>query len=188
MKLNGVNWKGPNELTLVLPRGDKEEDAIVIKARAILSYAEFIKLLPTPEPPIKMMRGGAKQPDFESPEYLQDVTAYGERKTQGMILQSLKATEGWVWEKVDMADPNTWSLYEQELSEFGFSQVEQQRIIGLVMDVNSLNQEKLDQARERFLSGMLDKLQNNGSHSQKAEVKITPSGERVSDKESVPQV
>src|SRR4051812_36152921 len=66
MKLNGKPLRGPATYTLVLPRGD--EETIVIQARAVLSYDEFHKLYPIPQPPNKIIRGGARMPDFEHPE------------------------------------------------------------------------------------------------------------------------
>lgn len=175
MKLNGKPLRGPATYTLVLPRGD--EETIVVQARAVPSYDEFHKVYPMPQPPNKIIRGGARMPDFEHPEYKGQMNDYGKKKTSWMILKSLQATEGWEWETVDMSDPTTWDGYEKELEEAGFADIERQRILGLVIDANCLNEKRLEEAREAFLSGRLQSTLLNGSVSQQDEAKNTPSGE-----------
>lgn len=174
MLLNGKRL-GPNVVTLVLPRG--EEEPIVIRAQAVLDYDEFNAIFPRPEPPVKIMRGGAKQPDFEAKSFLQEMQDYGLKRTQYMIIKSLSATEGLKWERVKIEDPNTWHDWENELKEAHISDVERQRIMAAVMEANALNEAKLEEARERFLSGKDQKVQSNGSTSQSGEAKTTPSGE-----------
>lgn len=177
MKYNGKKLEGPNVLELYLPRGDS---VILIRARAVLDYDEFHKLVPVPEPPVKILKGGAKVPDFEHPTYLVSMNQYGEKKTQWMFLQSLKATNGLEWEQVDLADPATWKNYEKELSDAGFSEQERLRILQLIITANALDEKKLEEARERFLSGTLPLLHAEQSSSQTNGASSTPSGELVS--------
>jgi hypothetical protein len=186
MKYNGKKLSGPNVAELILPRGSDE--VIVIKAQAVLDYSEFDKVCPQPEPPIKILRGGGRSPDFDNPSFIQDMGHWGNRKTSWMVLQSLKATEGLEWEIVELADPNTWGKWTIELQEAGFSEIERQRILNLVMDANALSEKKLEEAREGFLSGRLRLLHTEKSSSPMEDQKNTPSGELANGRVFVPQV
>src|SRR5262245_10101682 len=181
MKIKGKKLQGPNVCELYLPRG---EEILIIRAQAVLEYTEFNVKVPEPKPPIKIVRGGGKQPDFDNPMFLREMEDYGKRKMNWMILQSLKAWEGLEWETVDLADPNTWHLYEEELKDAGFSEIEKQRIVALVFDANCLNEKRLEEARERFLFAQT--VERNGAHSssQKDVRSTTSSGEPVKDSES----
>lgn len=175
MKIHGKSLREPTTLSLYLPRGD--EEVIEIKAKAVLSYDEFHKLLPIPVPPIQIARGKGKQPNFQDPGYLAELENYGKRKSTWMILQSLTATPGLTWEQIDLSAPHTWDLFEKELTDSGFSDIERQRILTLVMDANCLNESKLEEARERFLSGQVSGDQVNLSSSPKTDQANTLSGE-----------
>jgi hypothetical protein len=180
VKYGGKKLTQPNAVTLVLPREDATD--IVIRCRAVLDYEEFNKILPQPTPPTKVLRGGAKQPDFEHPSFKVSMNQYAASKTQWMVLKSIETGPDTIqWETVDMADTATWGNYEKELMEAGFSEIERQRILGAVMEANSLNESKLNEARERFLFGQLemDKKRPNESTSQNGVAKSTPSGDLV---------
>lgn len=152
MKFNG-EVPGPNVATLYLPRG--EDKILCIKAGAVLSYDEFHKVCPMPKPPMIRKKGASQAvPDFDHKDYIAAMDQYSKFKSQWMAVQSLKATPEITWDTVVPTQPETWANYETELQEAGFSEFERQRILGIIMEANALNDRKIDEARETFLSGL----------------------------------
>ena len=176
MKMMGKKLDRPNREIIAIPRADGED--VVFIAQAILSYEEFDALVPAPKPGIKVLKGGKRVEDFDSPTFKADVKAYSTKRYYWMVLKSLKETPGLEWETVDYADPSTWANYEKELRDSGFSDVECQRILKGVSDANCLNEEKVDEARKRFLAGTSpDQRETSSSH--QPELHSTSSGDVV---------
>ena len=75
-------------------------------------------------------------------------------KSKWMLLKSLDATEGIEWEKVKVSEPATWDLLEEELKDSGLNEVEIMRLYQAMMKVNSLDEEYLEEARERFFASV----------------------------------
>jgi hypothetical protein len=125
---------------------------LVFRAVAILDYKPFIALCPRPTPPEVMKRGGEKSVDTDDPKYGEAISKWATQKTNWMVLQSLLATEGLEFETVKEDDPETWNNYHKEFAESGFTESEINRIVNLVINVNGLDQSKIDEATERFLS------------------------------------
>jgi len=176
MLLHGKKLDGPKEEILVIPRQGGD---LVFKAKAILDYGNFDKLCPRPTPPQIVKPGGAKTTDPTDIDYLRKLDEWAQQKTHWMILQSLSATEELTWETIDLVNPNTWANYETELRQAGFSEAEGGRIISLVISANGLDQDKIDEATNRFLAAQ-EALQNAES-SQNTEQKTMPFGEPVKD-------
>lgn len=174
MKIHGKSLSGPNIEVVVFPRPSGD---VVFKAQAVLEYEEFTKLNPQPEPPKVMRRGGAVSADVTDKKYVEAHNAWAESRTHYMILKSLEATEGLEWETVVMADPETWPLYQQELTDAGFTAPDIARIVNCVVDACGLNQKKIDEATARFLAGQ-GQEQESGSSPSIAQ-KSTQSGEPV---------
>lgn len=168
MRLNGKKLQSPNLELIVLPRGDGEN--IILKAQAVLDMTVFEELCPRPEPGIITYKNGTRKPDEDNPRFRQLIREYGEKRTAYMILKSLEATPDLEWEICDISDPDTWLKYSEELKESGFSEVEINRIIMGVLNANSLNDAKIEEARNHFLASQLPQ---NGSLSQVEELKIT---------------
>jgi hypothetical protein len=152
MKLAGQKVEGPNVETIVIPRGGDKKD-IVFLARAIMDFDEFNKLCPEPQPPAKIVKGNRKEYNLKDPGYLKGMAAYGEKRIAWIIIQSLKATPDLVWETVDEGNHRTWSNYQKELKDAGFSHFETQRIINGVFAANCLNEARVEEARNAFLLG-----------------------------------
>lgn len=165
-----------NEDVLVLPRGD---EAIVIRARALVDIDEFAKLCPDPKPPGKLTKDGW-EPNLNDDTYKKRVEQHNRQRAAYMVLHSLAPTEI-EWETVDIDNPKTWVKWEDELKESGFTNVECNLILQLVMDVNSLNDAKLKAAKDSFLLGLAQVSSEQSS--QTSEQSDTPSGEHVSDSE-----
>lgn len=173
MKIAGVDPKTLSpEYTLVLPRG---EDAIVFKACGLSDFEEFHKFVPEPIPPKKMTRDGLIA-DTNNPNYKNDMEIYAKRRLAYMIVKSLEPS-GIEWETVNPDDPGSWTNWEQDFKNAGFTLIEIGRITGLVLEANCLDEAKLKQAREVFLRGPLP--ESGGTSGLTIAPASTPSGEPV---------
>lgn len=173
MKIGGIDPKTlPAETVLVLPRG---EEVIVFKARGLQDMDEFNKLCPEPTPPRKMTKDGLVA-DVTNSNYKTDMDHYGKRRLAYMVVKSLEPSEI-EWDTVDVHVPGTWTNWEQDLKNAGLTTVEANRVIGLVLEANSLDESKLKQARDVFLRGPL--VESEKSFGPTTEPANTPSGEPV---------
>lgn len=176
MRIKGKKIEGANEEILVLPRPDGD---IVFIARGILDMSEFDKLCPEPKAPLLTKRNGVTIEDVTDKKYKKQVDDYGKKRMAYMIIKSLEATKDLEWEDVDLSDSSTWLNYEQEFKDSGFSQIEINRIITTVFTANSLNEKKLEEAREHFLAGV--RPQNGHSSTLEVELSSMLSGEPAND-------
>lgn len=148
MKIKGIR-PGLNRDVLVL---DRPEGQIVFEAEAVSDYDEFHKLVPEPFPPEKILKGGVREKDFDSPDYKEAMEQWGTKQANYMVVRSLSVTEGLEWETVKPADPNTWHNWRKEMRESGLSDLEIRRVEMLVLTVNSLSEQKIQAARQHFLA------------------------------------
>ena len=148
MRIGGVEVK-PNEEILVLPRSDGDD--IVIRAKAVKINEEFEKRLPEPTPPNVRTKDGSK-PDYKVENYKQALALRDTQRFNFLVIKSLEPSEI-EWEEVDMDVPSTWSKWSKELIEAGLSEIEVNRIANAVMAANSLDEEKIEEARKSFLRG-----------------------------------
>jgi len=148
MKINGKTIEGPIPEVIVIPKGDTE---FIFKAMPILSYDEFEKMCPSPNPPEIMKPGGEKSLDYKDKEYNDLIDAWASKKNAWTVITSLKATEGLAWDTVVDGEPDTWINYKTELMKI-FADQEIVLIIDTVYIANGLNQRKIDEATKRFLA------------------------------------
>ncbi len=141
---------GVNVVTEIFIREGQEP--LVFKATALIEGAEFSKLVPEIVPP-NIRRAGEDfdSPDFTSEKYIKEIKKRQELQTYYMIIKSLSATEDLVWDKVKLEDPTTWKLVDEELSEFGLSNVEKSKLMNAVSRANSLDERFIEAAKERFI-------------------------------------
>jgi hypothetical protein len=150
MKIGGVDPSQlPNIEILVLPRG---EENIIFRATGLASYDEFDALCPEPKAPGAFKPGGEFVANPEDPSYREMLATYGTKRMAYMAIKSLEPSEI-EWDVVNIDEPKTWTLWQDELRDAGFTQVEINRIMGLVLDANCLNEERLEKARAVFLLG-----------------------------------
>lgn len=180
MKIGGISITPPPEEMIVIPRGNEQ---LVFRATALPDMDEFDKLCPEPKAPMVLTKDGSK-PNLTDKNYLQVMKEYEERRLAFLVVRSLEPSEI-EWSEVDVGKPGTWTKWSQELREAGLTQVEVNRVFQLVIDANSLSEEKLERARRAFLLGQV--LAQNASSGQTDEQKSTQSGEPASESESDPQ-
>jgi hypothetical protein len=170
MKIGGRPVKGLHECLLVLRDG---EDAIAIRARAIPSFDEFNAMCPEPKPPQVFGKNGY-EPDLKDANYRQVKAIYDERMMSYIHIKSLEASEI-EWDKVDINNPGTWAGWRQDMLDGGLSPMEVNRISGIVLEANSLDDAKIAAAREVFLKGQ--RQPGSESSSPSAAQASTSSGE-----------
>ena len=149
MKLKGQKITPPKPHMVVLPRGDKPEDSLIFMCDAVLSYDEFDRLCPMPVPPKKVFAGGKMIDDMENPKFTSALEKHFDLRYKWMVITSLRATPDLEWETVDFQNPDSWNNYEKELSVV-MTKAEINEIQLGVMNANSMNQERMKQAREFF--------------------------------------
>jgi len=150
MKINGREINGPNRVTLVLPREQEEDIAIV--ATAIPDMSGVDKYLTPPKPPANQKPGGAVEYNFQDAGYIQQLAAYNVQKIAWIVLESLKGSDI-EWETVEEENPSTWVNYQKEMQAAGFSEIEINRVCNACMEANALDESKLEAARQSFLRG-----------------------------------
>jgi hypothetical protein len=149
MKIAGVDPKSlMNEIILVLPRGETQ---IVFRARGLKDMDEFIALCPQPKAPGKLTKDGFV-PHTNDPTYQQVMVQWGKKRLGYLAVKSLEPSEI-EWETVKVSDPSTWENWERELLDSGLSRFEVNRVFTLVMEANTLDDDKLEKARAVFLAG-----------------------------------
>jgi hypothetical protein len=164
--------KMANEDVLVLPRGNK---TIVIRARAIPDMDHFNEVCPAPKPPGGLTKDGFV-PNLKDDTYTKRLEQHNLQRIGYMVVKSIEPSKI-EWERVSLDNPKTWLEWEEELKESGFTTMEQNLILGLVMEVNNLNEAKLNEARASFLRGQ--EQEQSDSASQSSEQSDSPSGEPV---------
>jgi hypothetical protein len=148
---------------------------IPFRAVAIDSFDEFNALCPLPSAPGRLTKAGYEK-NFDDPSYKEMLAQYTARKVSWMVITSLKDIQ---WDTVDASSPGTWLNWEADLKKNGFSEIVIQRIAAHVMDVNALDESKLEAARNSFAHGQ--GLADAASSSLTIEQPTTPSGEPVAE-------
>lgn len=140
-----------NTVTVVIPRSDDEP--LVFICQAVIDETEFETLCPFPQPPTVVHADGTKTKDYDDEKYIKTRDSFANQKLHWTILQSLKATPDLQWETVDYGNPATWGNYTKELKDFNLTDPEIRLIIQGVLEVNTLDEMKLEEARAAFLAG-----------------------------------
>jgi hypothetical protein len=148
MKIGGVTVT-PCEELLVLPRTDGED--IPIRAIAVATNEEFEKKVPEPIPPMLQTKNG-KEHDYADASYLVAMEVRGQQRFAFTIVRSLGPNDI-EWNKVNPAEPRSCIHWQEDLMEGGLSEQETNRVMGLVMAANSLDERKIEEARRSFLRG-----------------------------------
>lgn len=181
MRLKGKKIEGPSSRILVFPRG--EDDSIKLEIVAIVDFEPFEKICPEPTPPMVTKPGGVKVPDLNDKNYLKQRNLHGSRRMLWMFVNSLWCPAEHLgdertpveWDLVDPLNPETWDKFEPELVNAGFSEIERMMISNAIMEVNSVSEATMKEARDSFLASR--QVVRNQSSSQNSEAENTSSGE-----------
>lgn len=149
MKIGGIDPKSLcPEVVLVLPRAEQN---LVFRARGVKDMEEFEARCPQPKPPGKLTKDGWIA-DANDPTYQQVTAEWNKRRLGYMVVRSLEPSEI-EWDTVRLEDPRSWANWDKDLKEGGLTQIECNRVLGLVLEANALDEAKLARAREVFLAG-----------------------------------
>ena len=148
MKIGGQLISRPKDEIIVIPR---EGENIVFKAQAVLDYTEFDKLCPEPQPTIRKYPDGREELVTQSADFIKKRDNWATKRSNWLIIESLRVTEALEWDTVDLSDPETWSNYRNELEQV-FTTGEVNAIIGGVLRANSLDDKRFEEAKNQFLA------------------------------------
>lgn len=155
MKIGGVELKGPNMEVIVFPRPDGN---IVIKAQTVKNFKEFEALVKVPEPGGVRTKQGF-QKDYKAQSYLDALALYEKQRFAYMCIKSLEPSEI-EWEKTDISNPSTYLGWEDELNDAGLSEIEINKITLAITIANSVDERKMQAARDAFLLGLEEEESN----------------------------
>lgn len=171
MRIGGKEINGSHEAVLVLPRGI--DDQIVIRAKAVLDLDAFTAMCPEPKAPGRLTKSGW-EPNTKDENYQITMMRHFEQRVAYLLIHSLEPSHI-EWDTVDINNPRTWTNYMDDFKKAGFSSVEINRIVALVMEANALDEAKLEKAREVFLLGQRQEQEKSSIPT--TELPSSPSGE-----------
>ncbi len=154
MKIGGKKLPVPSTITVVIPR---DEGPIVFKCQPILDFEPFEALVPFPKPPVIQKLNAEPFHDVEDQAFKEKLVEYAKMKSNWMFITSLRATPDLEWEEVDYSKPETWDKASVELLSCLVSR-EVDMVIRGVQQANALDDAKLQEARDSFLSSLQTQL------------------------------
>lgn len=156
MKYKGEQLKAPiSEIIAFTLRSEIVEGRLVyhdlvFEATAILDFSEFLAICPEPSPPPRILAGGQKDFDFESPTYKKAREIWFSKRNDWTVLKSVENSPDIEWEKIKMNDPETWPLWRDEIGLF-LNPTQIMHLWNRIMLLNSIDEAKMEEARQRFL-------------------------------------
>lgn len=157
MRIGGKPVKVLGMKTVVIPRGD---DRYVFKLKPVTNYDIFDSLCPKPKPQIRQHRDGRTEELVGAPEYQKELEVWAQNRYHWSILESLSATEDLEFDSIDMQNPETWTNWQQEFRESGFSDLEVSKILDAILQACGLDSSKIDEATNDFLAGENKKVES----------------------------
>lgn len=160
MKMAGKPVNSPPRDVIIFPRATGH---LIFHVKGVASLEEFDTISPRPVAP-KIMRRGITSANLDDPGYKQQLQAWADARQNWLILQALDCPENELtWEQVKLDDRSTWNLLESELRSAGLSDIEVQRLIAKVYEVNALSDRAMEAARNDFLltTSLVNELQGS---------------------------
>lgn len=148
MKINGQALPSIKPIEIVIPRGT--EPPIVLVAGCVRDFKARDQFLQEPKP-VPYVKNGVSGVDTSSSDYLAKLTKYNDQCWNWLLIESLKSTPGVSWSTYKPENPETWN-FAAEMEAGGFNGPETNKIIQTIMEANSLNEEKFEEARKSFLA------------------------------------
>lgn len=172
MKIGGQTINLPPRDVVIFPRAQGQ---LLFHITAAESWETFDATCPRPEPPKIIKRGKAIE-NTEDATYKIRLQNWLDARQNWLVLQALSMPENEIeWENVDVNKPTTWENVEKELRGVGLSEMEYQRLVGKIYDVNALTERAMESARANFL--LMMSLESEESDSHPAGLPSTASGE-----------
>jgi hypothetical protein len=152
MKINGRKLEGKHIEEVYFPRGEDGANGEIMRIQAVSDFTKFNELVPEPKPPMITKPGQGTVAKLDDPVYQKNMEAYNRKRLSYFVIEGLLATDGVEWEKVNVNDPETWEKYEEDLQDYGLTQMEVGQVLQAVMRVNTLDEDHIKAARKRFLA------------------------------------
>lgn len=149
MKIKGKQVTNDNLEIVVIPRKD---GPLIFKFRPVIDFAEFDNYVKEPVPPTITKAGGDSFLDYEDATYKIRRMEYFVLKQNWMFYQSMLATDDLEFDTIKANDPSTYNNIDSELESAQFAVVEKNLLYQAFQSANSLNETKLNEARESFLA------------------------------------
>ncbi len=149
MKINGVSKLKENTQTYTVVRDGLDPIIFTLKPADMKWFTEIVE---EPSPPMVTKPGEPAVADLSDPKYVEAMESYSLKQGQYFIISSISATEGLEWEKIDLAKPDTWEKFEEELDEFKLLPTEKAGLLQAITRANSLDQKFIDAKRDDFLA------------------------------------
>lgn len=180
LMIGGQVAPGPKKKELYLPR---DTGVIVFHFLAVNDDSDFQALVKRPGVPRVWKVGEGNVDNPADPNYIKKRDDYAEKKGNWYFLTSI-APSNITWETIDMANPETWGNWQNELKAAGFSESERDRIYSSFLECNMVTDSMLIEARNRFFSEQQAKEMLANVTSLLTEQDSTSSGEPVNASES----
>lgn len=149
LKIGGRVIDGPKTTILAIPREDND---IIFKFIAIGDDTEFEKISPEPIPPkYYSVKEKKNITNFEDKAYKDKMAIRATQKMNWFFLKSVAPSEV-EWDTVKLEDPTTYGNWREDLKNAGFSIGEMNAIFEAFMNTNTVTEEKMTEARNRFLA------------------------------------
>lgn len=159
MKYKGNKIQGPQPEIVAFPRtkiidGKQVVDDLVFLIHAVLDFSPFTSKFPEPLPNVLKSPNGESKFDVGNKEYQEKYAKWQQYKMNWMFLQSIKGpSEGDLeWEQVESNEPDTWANFREELKEAKLTPSQIQHLLNSALNFNSIDDEKMLEARNRFLA------------------------------------
>jgi hypothetical protein len=148
MKIGGKSPNGPKIIELYIPRTD---DVILFKFVGVTDDSEFHKLYPEPSPPKTMKVGIGIVENVEDANFKEQLLKREIAKKDWFFLKSVSPSNI-EWDTVKLDDFETWGNWKIDLKNAGFSVPEVNTIYAKFWEANTLSEDMLAEARQRFLA------------------------------------
>ena len=145
--------KNPLIVEVYIPRGEDGTEGLLLKSQGVTTMDRFDEMVEEPKPMTLTVPGKEPIEDENLGDYKEKRAEYNKLRWAYFLIESLKATEELEWETITDDDPSTWGNITTELEEAGFTPSDIQRISDNCLKANSMDEEHIRIARERFLAG-----------------------------------
>jgi len=149
MKIAGRLFDKPKETILVLPRQDED---LVLRFVGVTDDKEFDLIYPEPQAQSSYnVKLGQTVRNVFDPAYKAKMQEYYRAHNAWVFLKSI-APSNIEWDTVKLDQPETWSNWQEDLKNAGFTINERNVIWQAFQECNALTDAMLQEARMRFLA------------------------------------
>lgn len=180
MKFGDREFKSFNIRKLTITRGKGTEPLVLTFGPA--SVDDYEKYYPEPKVPTKQKRGSDEWiPNPDDKKYKEALKKRNDAFRDYTVIKSMEYSKV-DWDTVNIADPDTWSNWKEDLKNCGFSAHEIQLVQIAVMEANSYTDQGISESEESFLATQAEA--KNQENIQEEEISNTSNGEQENGSES----